>query len=77
MLIHKQTTFKVELNLDSSTSDVSRYLRFGRNDSEITAIVSEINRQGKALYGRKFHLRFDQTIQSKDVTRRCLITLVH
>lgn len=63
----------IRLTDDSSTIDIMRYLRQAREE-DIGAVVAEINKQGKSLYGQCFVLKFDPTIVAKDVTRRFFIS---
>ena len=64
---------RIRLSYNSSTADLLRYLRLGRDDLQIAVIVSELNRQGRLLLGPTFRLRFDETIPSRNIAERVFL----
>ncbi|AYE99857.1 hypothetical protein [Paracoccus yeei] len=66
--------FNVCLNEDAKTGDIIRYLEQAVNDDDLAKIVSDIDMQGKSLFGPFFRLRFDRTIRSRDFRRRVFLT---
>lgn len=71
----KNVASLVALDEESTTTDVVRYLSTAKGDDEISEIVSEINRQGKLLFGSIFSLTFDKSIIAKDFRRRIFIRI--
>lgn len=65
----------VALDVDSTTTDVVRWLSTAKNDDEISEIVSEIDRQGKLLFGSLFSLTFDKLTTAKDFRSRIFIRI--
>ena len=71
---NKATHRPVNLNNESTIPEILELLRSGRDESEIAAIVLEIDAQGRNLFGEGFSLRLDSTSQAKDIARRVFIT---
>lgn len=63
----------VNLGYIFTNIDILKYLLSAKSDGEIAYYVKEINRQGKLHGNDAFNLRFDASLQSKDVRRRVFI----
>jgi len=71
----KNVASLVDLDDESTTTDVVRYLSAAKSDDEISEIVSEVNRQGKLLFGSFFSLTFDKSIMTKNFRGRVFIRI--
>lgn len=71
----KNVASLVALDEESTTIDVVRYLSTAKSDDEISEIVSEVDRQGKLLFGSFFSLTFDKSIMAKDFRSRIFIRI--
>ena len=63
-----------ELTSEFNKAVVIANLLTARDDNELQAIVSDLDRQGKQLYGEDFSLRFDRSNVSKQVRSRVSIS---
>ena len=65
----------VKLQESSTTVDIVRYLERAVDDDHLAKIVTDIDTQGKSLFGPVFSLRFDRKIKSRNFRRRVFITI--
>ncbi|TDQ59125.1 hypothetical protein EV658_1093 [Phaeovulum veldkampii DSM 11550] len=63
------------LTNESTTADITNYLKNARDDRELRIIVARLNREGKRALGQDFSIRFDETIMSKDFRNRVFVSL--
>lgn len=67
---------RVNLSYESTTAEITRLLESAKNDFELKAIIAEIRRQGKRVFGEGFNIRLDKTIVSKNFRNRVFIRTV-
>ena len=73
-MFNNQTTKQnIQLNVGSTTADICEILERCESDSEIEECVSNIQRQGRCLFGANFNIRFDRSIISEKFRERVFI----
>lgn len=72
----RQTTKQnIKLDAASTTANICKILDQCRSDVEIEECVSNIQHQGKRLYGDSFNIRFDRSARGNDIRDRIWIRL--
>jgi hypothetical protein len=66
---------KLNLSDESSTAEIARFLEPAKNDFELKALIAEVKRQGKRVFGDGFNIRLDETIVSKNFRNRVFIRI--
>lgn len=64
---------KFSMSEESTTAEVARILESAKNEFELKALIAEIRRQGKRIFGDGFNIRLDETVMSKNFRNRVFI----
>jgi len=67
---------RINLSYESTTAEIARFLESAKNDFELKALIAQVRRQGKRVFGDGFNIRLDESIVSKNFRNRVFIRTV-
>lgn len=67
---------KVKLSNETTTAEIAQLIERAKNDFELNALIAEVRRQGKRVFGDGFNIRLDETVVSRNFRNRVFIRTV-